>query len=688
MPLSKGALRQPDKSVVKYIPQSNLTRGEGDMSPTISAYGTWHSPIDVEMVSAASLRIGQTFAYGDYFYWTERRPAEQGRTVLVGRSLTGTACDITPKDANVRTAVHEYGGGSAFIDEGIAFYSNFADHRVYRIDLDPKTGMAASSAKAITKPGPYRYADFCYDKKRNRIIAIKEDHSDPSQEPLNTLDVMPADKETEAEMLLAGSDFFASPRISPDGRLLCWITWNHPNMPWDESKLWTGNLGNDGSLSNMQCVAGGKGESVAQPEWGPDGALYFVSDKSGWWNLHASYSGLVEPLVEMEAEFCQPPWVFRMDNYKVLANNKVICTYTKNGRWYIAQFDPDSRELTNFDLPYQGYSQLQAFGDNVVFIGSAPDRFSEVVVLDTTSGKVTVIKKSSDLILDPGYISLPEPIEFPTEDGLTAHAFYYPAKNKDYLSPEGEKPPLIVHSHGGPTGACGSGLSLDMQYWTSRGFSIVDVNYGGSTGYGRKYRERLNGKWGIVDVDDCCNAAKFLSKEGKADANRLAISGGSAGGYTTLGAITFRDTFKAGASYYGVSDLEGLATDTHKFESRYLDGLIGRYPEDKAIYDERSPAKHAEKIKCPAIFFQGLEDKVVPPSQSECMVNAMRKNGLPVAYLTYEGEQHGFRKADSIQHSLRAELSFYCRVFGINRSDLDPSLKIENEQSLLKASPS
>lgn len=653
------------------------------MSPQVSAYGTWHSPISAEMVSSSALRLGLTFVYKDRFYWTERRPSDKGRSALVGAGSDGRPFDVTAVGTDVRNAVHEYGGGAAIVTDDLVFYSNFADHKIYRLELDSASGKAKGEAKAITKSGPFRYADFCYDKKRNRLIVVKEDHAEAGLEALNSLDVLPADIESETEMLLAGSDFFSSPRISPDGRLLAWITWNHPNMPWDESKLWTGNLGNDGSLSNMQCVAGGNGESVTQPEWGPDGTLYFVSDKSGWWNLHASYSGLVEPLVEMDAEFCTPPWVFGMANYAVLDNNNIICSYTKNGRWYLAEFDCNTRQLNLIDLPYHDYSQVRAAGDYVVFLGGAPDRFPEIVALNVKTKETKILKRSSEIQIDEGYLSAAIPIEFPTENGLTAYAVFYPARNKDFEAPEGSLPPLIVHSHGGPTGACGTNLSLEMQYWTTRGFSIVDVNYGGSTGYGRAYRERLNDNWGIVDVDDCCNAAKYLAESGKVDPNKLAISGGSAGGYTTLCAIAFRKTFKAGASYYGVSDLEGLAKDTHKFESKYLDRLIGPYPEKKSIYEDRSPSMHADKIDCPVIFFQGLEDKVVPPSQSECMVDAMKKKGLPVSYITFEGEQHGFRRAENIQKSLLGEMTFYCRVFGIKREDIDKDLKIENEDNLM-----
>ena len=674
------------------------------MSPKVSPFGSWQSPISAEMVGSSALGLGDVIVDGDTIYWLESRPAEKGRTVLVCLDKSGKARDVTGAEFNIRNAVHEMGGAAAIISDGHVYFSNYSDHRVYKQTLsgsqddagsmDGRSGadplslallMVPNPAQALSKPGPYRYADFCHDKKRNRLILVKEDHSEPGMEPLNTLDVLPLDGEHEAEMLLAGSDFFSTPRVSPDGRLLCWLTWSHPNMPWQETKLWTGNLGNDGSLSNMQLVAGGKGESVTQPRWGEDGTLYFVSDKgNGWWNLHASYSGLVEPLVEMEAEFCEPPWVFGMSSYALLSNNTIVCSYTQNGSWKLAAFSIDTREFKPLETPYTNFRSVQGAGDLCAFVAGAADRFPEIASLDIKSGKRTVLKKSSEVELDSGYLSIAQSIEFPTENGKTAYAFFYPAKNKDFNAPANTLPPTVVYSHGGPTGATSDNLDLGVQFWTSRGFSIVDVNYGGSTGFGREYRERLNGgNWGIVDVDDCANVVKYLAKSGLIDENRVAISGGSAGGYTTLSALAFKKVFKAGASYYGVSDLEGLVKDTHKFESRYLDSLIGPYPARKDIYEQRSPVLHADKIICPVIFFQGLEDKIVPPSQSEAMVNALRKKGLPVAYLTFEGEQHGFRRSETNQKCLNAELTFFCKVFAISRDDTDNSFPIENEDKLL-----
>ncbi|MBX9686880.1 MAG: S9 family peptidase [Candidatus Obscuribacterales bacterium] len=645
-------------------------------APKTKPYGTWTSPISAEMLVSKAVKLGQTFIDKDRCYWLETRPSEKGRSVLVAADHSGKIEDISPQDYNLRTAVHEYGGGAAIIADGKVFFSNFHDHRVYEQTLGSK------SARPLTKEGVSRYADFCFDAKRNRLILIREDHADDPAEPLNFLEVLSLEGNTESEMLLAGSDFFSSPRISPDGRLLAWLTWKHPDMPWDESKLWTGNLGNDGSLSNIQHVAGGKGESVAQPEWGPDGTLYFASDRNGWWNLHASYSGLVEPLVEMQAEFAYPHWVFGLSNYCILPDNKIICSYTRNGFWQLSEFDPDSRVLTDIDTPYKDISYLRACGNKIVFRAGAADRFAEIVSMDLESKELKVLRTSNACSINSKYFSEAEAIEFPSSKGQ-AYAFFYEAKNPDFAAPSGNLPPLIVKSHGGPTSACSSTLELGIQYWTSRGFSVVDVNYGGSSGFGREYRERLSGNWGIVDVDDCVSAVKYLTEAGKIDPHKVAITGGSAGGYTTLCALTFQsDFFAVGASYYGVSDLSSLATDTHKFESRYLDGLIGPYPERKDLYEERSPLQHADKINCPIIFLQGLEDKVVPPSQSEAMVEALKTKKIPVCYLSFEGEQHGFRKADTIKSSIEAELSFFCKVMQIERDDLVP-VPIINEEKLL-----
>jgi dipeptidyl aminopeptidase/acylaminoacyl peptidase len=653
------------------------------------AYGTWLSPISAEMLASSAVSLGQTFIDFDNVYWLETRPAEKGRSVLVGVSLSGLSKDergnnlepqrqdITSSEFNVRTSVHEYGGGAALIAGGNVYFSHFADHRVFKHNLESK------QVSPLSKEGPSRFADFCLDERRNRLILVREDHSEPGLEALNSLDVLSLNGPSEPETLLTGSDFFSSPRLSPDGRLLAWLTWNHPNMPWDESKLWTANVGNDGSLSNIQQIAGGQGVSIAQPEWGPDNTLYFVSDHDGWWNLSASYSGLVEPLLEMEAEFAVPQWIFGLSNYAVYSNDRLICSYCQSGVWRLAEYDAANRKLTEIETTYQDIRFVRLAGDKVVFRGGAPDRFAEIVLLDLRTRETTVLRRSNDCKLDSQYFSKAEPIEFPSRGGGKAHAFFYPAHNPDYSAPEGSLPPLIVLSHGGPTFATTSTLNLEIQYWTTRGFSVVDVNYGGSSGYGRAYRERLNGTWGVVDVDDCVSAVNYLVENGRVDRARVAISGGSAGGFTTLCALAFSGSgFAAGASYYGVSDPTGLAQDTHKFESRYLDRLIGPYPDARALYEERSPLVHADRISCPVIFFQGLDDKVVPPSQSESMVNALKKKGLPVAYLTFSGEQHGFRQANTIKTCLDSELAFFCRVFAIERDDIDGSLTIENADRL------
>ncbi len=648
------------------------------------AFGSWKSPVSPEMLGLSALRIGQTYVDERRAYWTESRPREKGRGVIAAYDFaSGSICDISPAEYNVRSSVHEYGGGAAIVENGFVYFSNFLDHRVYAQEI------ASGKISVLSKESPSRYADFCLDKSRNRLILVREEHTGAGEEPLNFLDVLNLDGSSEPGMLLCGSDFFSSPRVSPDGRLLCWISWNHPNMPWDESTLWTANLGSDGSLSNIQQVAGGRNVSVTQPEWGSDGTLYFISDQSGWWNLYASYSGLVEPLIEMEAEFAGPQWIFGLSNYACLSASKIICSYNRKGVWNLAEFDTEKRTLRDIDTPYQDISYLRASNGKVVFRAGAPDRFAEIACLDSESGKIEVLKRANESELDSAYFSKAETIEFPCktkngkDSGNKAYAFFYPARNPEFKGPAQEKPPLIVKCHGGPTSAALNTLELGIQFWTTRGFSVVDVNYGGSSGFGRSYRERLDRNWGVVDVDDCLAAIDYLAESGLVDRKRVAITGGSAGGYTVLCALAFKgDYFACGASYYGVADLSMLALDTHKFESRYLDRLVGPFPEENELYEARSPLAHADKITCPVIFFQGLDDKVVPPSQSETMVQALKQKGLPVSYLSFEGESHGFRKAETIKSCLQNELSFYCRIFGIERDDLSKDLLIENSQAI------
>jgi dipeptidyl aminopeptidase/acylaminoacyl peptidase len=626
------------------------------------------------VIVKGAIGLGQIALDGEDIYWSESRPEEGGRNVIVRRTPGGVISDVTAMPFNARTRVHEYGGGAYAVQGGTLFFSNFADQRVYR--MDPR-----SEPWPISPAKDLRYADGVCDSPRGRMIYVREDHTVEGREAVNTvvsLNLQGADGDTGGRVLVSGNDFYSSPRLSPDGSRLAWLTWNHPNMPWDGCELWVGEFAPDGSIGHAEQVAGGLAESIFQPEWSPDGVLHFISDRSGWSNLYRWHGGRIEALCEMEAEFGVPQWVFGLATYGFEAPERILCTYTQDGISHMALLDTEAGKLEHVENPYTEINGPRVKHGRVVFVGGSPTEDFALVQLDLATGRVEVLRRSSNLKIDEGYLSVPRAIEFPTEGGLTAYGFFYPPKNRDYAGPPGERPPLLVLSHGGPTGATSATFSLRTQFWTGRGIAVLDVNYGGSTGYGRAYRERLNGQWGVVDVDDCANGARYLAERGEVDPNRLAIQGGSAGGYTTLCALTFRDLFKAGASYFGVGDLEAMARDTHKFESRYLDSLVGPYPERRDLYIERSPIHHTDRLSRPVIFFQGLEDKVVPPNQAEMMVEALRAKGLPVAYVPFEGEQHGFRKAENIKRSLDAELYFYSRVFGFELAEPVEPVDIEN----------
>ncbi|WP_421659074.1 S9 family peptidase [Leptothermofonsia sp. ETS-13] len=642
------------------------------VAPQIAPYGSWKSPITSDLIVAGTIGLGQVRLDGQDIYWNELRSTEAGRNVIV-RFSSDELTDITPPPFNVRTRVHEYGGGSYLVHEGMVYFSNFADQRLYR-------HRAGEKPIPITPEKAWRYADGVIDIQRQRMICVREDHTGAG-EAVNTIVSLSLDgSEFEQTILVSGNDFYSSPRLSPDGSYLAWICWNHPNMPWDGTELWVGEVKADGSLGETWKVAGGLEESIVQPEWSPDGRLYFVSDRTNWWNLYR-WQGKqteIEPLCPMEAEFGYPHWIFGMSNYAFLSVERLVCTYSQGGISYLALLNTTTKQLESIETPYTDIDGIHAALGKVVFSAGSATEPTAICQLDLESQKIQVLRRSSNLEIDSGYLSVPQAIAFPTENGLTAYGIYYPPQNKDYVAPEGERPPLLVKSHGGPTAAASTSFNLRIQYWTSRGFAVLDVNYGGSTGYGREYRERLKGRWGIVDVDDCVNGAKYLAEKGEVDGNRLVIDGGSAGGYTTLAALTFRNTFKAGASFYGVSDLEALATDTHKFESRYLDSLIGSYPERKDLYVERSPIHFCDRLNCPVIFFQGNEDKIVPPNQAERMVNALRAKKVPVAYVLYEGEQHGFRKAENIKRTIDGEFYFYSKVFGFEIADEIEPVPIDN----------
>lgn len=640
--------------------------------PTTAPYGTWKSPITADLIVAESIGLGQVMRDGADIYWAEMRPQEKGRYVVVRRTPDGKTTDVNPAPFNARTRVHEYGGGSYSAHKGTLYFTNFADQRLYR-------QSPGGTPEALTPEGlDIRFADCVMDSRRNRLIGVREDHRAADREAVNTIAALDLATGGEGQVLVSGYDFYASPRLSPDGSQLVWQSWNHPNMPWDGCELWLADVQADGLLGAPRLVAGGLEESIFQPQWSPDGTLYFVSDRSGWWNLYRLVGNAVEAVAQREAEFGAAQWVFGQSIYGFAGPDRIICSYTAEGLWHLAAINTKTLAFTPLESPYTVIHSLRVSQTDAVFEGGSPTLESEIVRLELATGQFSTLRRSGGEAPDSRYISPAQPIAFPTENGLTAHGFYYPPHNADFTAPAGDRPPLLVISHGGPTGATDNVLKLPIQFWTSRGIAVLDVNYGGSTGYGRAYRMRLNDNWGIVDIDDCCNGARFLVAQGLADGKRLIIRGGSAGGYTTLGALTFRDVFSVGASYYGLSDLGGFVEDTHKFESRYLDNLVGPYPAAKALYEERSPVYHAQQITCPVIFFQGLEDKVVLPNQAERMVDAMRYNEVAVAYVPFAGEQHGFRQAANIKRALEGELYFYGRVLGFQPADEIAPVQIEN----------
>jgi dipeptidyl aminopeptidase/acylaminoacyl peptidase len=704
-------------------------------APALAPYGSWKSPIGAATVAGASLGLEQISLDGCDVLWIEKRPEEGGRQVLVRLGRDGERRDVSPSPLSVRTRIHEYGGQCYTAAGGVIVFSNLADGRLYVQD-------GSEAPRAITPEGPFRYGDLSIAQDGSRVICVREEYGGAEEQKSGGAEGEPVDAVVSIELfgnvregdrfaggtprrsvirqparndrsaqavrktredgpmvvrvLVRGDDFYGAPRLSSDGRQLAWLAWNHPNMPWDGSELWLGEMLADGSVGNRRLVAGGADESVFQPEWSPDGVLHFVSDRSGWWNLYRLRQDWVESLHPMEAEFGVPGWVLGLRTYDFAGPDRIVCAFCKSGSWRLAILNTESLAFEPIPLPFthisavrgekleSGSWKLEANtredgrGESAWFVASSPLEPAALVRLDLGTKAIEVVRRSSDTPADPRFLSTPQAIEFPTERGLTAHAFFYPPRNRESVGLPGEKPPLLVMCHGGPTDAASPSLSLGTQYWTSRGFAVVQVNYGGSTGYGRTYRERLNGQWGVVDVEDCTNAARALVAQGLVDGERMAIHGGSAGGFTALRALTLCDLFRAGAIYYGIGDLEMLAQDAPKFESRAHLRLVGPYPEGRDLYRERSPIHSAGRISAALIFFQGLDDTVVLPQQSEEMVRAVRARGLPVAYLTFEGEGHGFRRAETIRRALEAELFFYARVFGFELPEAIEPVPIEN----------
>jgi dipeptidyl aminopeptidase/acylaminoacyl peptidase len=629
---------------------------------TTAPYGSWPTPFTSELVVADAVRLGELAVDGTAVVWAEGRPSEGGRTQLVRRGADGVCVDLLPDGCNARTAVHEYGGAAWWVRDGVVWFTNWADQRLYRLEQgaepQPLTPEPAT-------PRGDRFADGDLAPDGSSIVCVRERHNGPSAtNVVNEIVRLDARTPSGPEVLVTGSDFVAAPRLSPDGTRLAWIRWDHPSMPWDATELVVRVLA-DGEET---VIAGGPGESVTEPRWHPDGSLWFISDRSDWWNLYRFAPGAdIATVVRMDAEIGVAPWVFGQARYAVLPDGSVVFARKRGGYDGLAHRSPDGT-VTDLEVPFSRVATVRAALDGtVVVVAGSPTQETGVHRVDVDFGVVETLRPPRDLGVDAGFVSVPEHVAFPSADGRTAYALFYPPAHPDLTGPEGDLPPLIVEIHGGPTAAAEPVFSTAVQYWTSRGFAVVDVNYGGSTGYGRAFREELLGQWGVVDVADCLAAARYLARMGRVDGARLTIRGGSAGGFTTLAALARDDTpFAAGADHFGVADLEALARDTHKFESRYLDRLVGPYPEARDVYVERSPIHHVDRLNRPLIVLQGSEDVIVPPAQSETIVDALRERKVPVAYLLFDGEQHGFRRAENIRRSLDAELSFYAQVLGFN----------------------
>jgi len=675
---------------------------------TSAPFGSWTSPIRSHDLVSQAVRLGEPQLDGNDIYWIEGRPQEQGRGVLLKRAFDDNSAqglEVLPKRCNLRSRAHEYGGASYTVEQGVVYFVEAADQRIYRFDPERDDAPVALSPE-----GHFRYADLCVDTLRQRILCVREDHhtkqaaSAPPQdqhiEETNELVSLACNNSSEPKVIASGCDFYSNPQISPDGQKLSWLSWNHPSMPWDSTQCWLAHLDKGGLCETTSCVAGGDGnESIFQPQWSPSGELFLVSDRDNWWNIYryCTTTTTLEAVTKIQAEFATPQWVFGMSCYGFAGNDEILACYTQEGRWKLASINTHSKKMTPIDNPFCDISGIRCKpthgrGRGVILAAGA-NSFASLIRIELGSSEFSVVAQSASSELGAGDISVAQPISFDSARFIAdissgpsqAHGFYYPPTNQHFDAPSGEAPPLIVLGHGGPTGATETGLNFKIQYWTSRGFAVMDVNYRGSTGYGRNYRQQLHKQWGVKDVEDVCAAADYLIEQGLADPERVTIKGSSAGGYTVLAALTFRDTFKAGTSLYGIGDLETLARDTHKFEARYLDSLVGAYPEQQALYQARSPIHHAQQLNCPVIFFQGLEDKVVPPAQAESMVAILDAKKVPVAYVPFEGEGHGFRQAFAIARAIDAELSFYAQVFSFALSAQDQAIEPVDVKNLAQA---
>ncbi len=638
-----------------------------------SPYGNWFSPISAELVASSSHNISQVKTDHGCVYWVEQFPEQKGRAAIICRDARGDIKELTPRDFSVRNRVHEYGGGDYLVKQGVIFFCNDRDQKLYCQDVN-------KAPSAITpdpdKPMGYRYADLIITPDNSQIICVRETHLEDNN-VVNEIVAIATDGSMQVCVLVRGADFYAAPRLNFDASKLIYLRWNHPQMPWDGTELCVAEFMDGMELGDSEVIAGGKTESICQPSFDANGNIYFVSDKTNWWNLYKYCDGETDRLVMFDAEFAYPGWIFATSMYAIVNDDTVTCIVNEKGKHWMGLVQ--NYEIQKIKNDFDDFAPYIAVADEKIYAiaanaGCAP----AVIQVEIKTQQVEVIHSSSSLMIDAGYFSIPEVIEFQSDNGQQSFANFYPPCNPHYQANPDELPPLIVISHGGPTACASTALNLKIQYWTSRGFAVVDVNYGGSTGYGRAYRDRLKGQWGVVDVVDCVNAAKYLVEQNKVDKARLIIKGSSAGGLTTLSALIFYDLFSAGASYYGVADLEGLVSDSHKFEAHYLETLVGDYPAEIDTYKNRSPLFHAELLTCPVIFFQGLEDTVVPPSQAESMMQALDAKNLPYGYITFPHEQHGFRDAKSIKIALEAELSFYSQIFDFAPADQVEKVHLKN----------
>ena len=616
------------------------------MSAT-APFGTWQSPISAADTVAGVVRFSDIQYDDGTLYWLEGRPTEGGRSVLVRRDTNGVIDEPLGDDIDVRTMVHEYGGGAYAAGHGDVVYSNFNDQRLRGLGEGEPVTATPSIDRGV------RFADMEIQTDGS-VVCVRETHH-VDAEPTN--EVVHIDGDGSETVLVSGNDFYSSPRVSLDGSTLAWVEWDHPNMPWDDTRLVVSSVDD---RSEGILVAGGPGESVMQPTWDADGSLVFISDRTGWWNLYRFDGESVSAITQRDADFASPAWLFGERSFRLLDDGRIVVTFWEGGRHHLAMVDKDGT-LNVVDDSFAGYRYLATDGENRVwFVGARADGPTAIVEYRVTSGRMSTVAANA-AVVNEDYVSSPELIVFPTTFGESAHAVFYPPENPRFSGPQDELPPLLVHIHGGPTSHVTPKYDAGILFWTTRGFGVVDVNYRGSTGFGREYRQKLTGEWGVLDVDDAVAAATFLAQRGDVDGTRLAISGGSAGGYTALAAVAFKDVFAAAVSYFGVADIEVLAQDTHKFESRYVSGLVGDDPEQ---WRARSPLYSANDISVPVALFQGLDDTVVPPSQATMIAEALERNGVPHIHIEYEGEGHGFRRAENIINTLERELAFYGSVFG------------------------